>query len=100
MNKDKIIGRLQIFKHRLEGEVVQAYTNRGSSFGKERFSAWRREITKFLDNTLPGQSSKLDAKFHHLVAYHLRDESDVQVFWREDGEPAVTPTGNLRLQKK
>ena len=100
MSKDEIIEKFQLYKHRLEGEVVKAYSSRGSSFARERFSAWRREITKFLDNTLPGQSSKLNAKFHHMVFSRARDESDVQVFWREDGEPAVSFIESLILDLK
>ena len=100
MSKDEIIEKLQLYKHRLEGEVVKAYSSRGSPFGRERFSAWRREITKFLDNTLPGQSSKLDVKFHRVALWRGRDESDVQVFWREDGEPANSFIESLIIDLK
>ena len=100
MSKDEIIEKLQLYKHRLEGEVVKAYSSRGSSFARERFSAWRREITKFLDNTLPGQSSKLDAKFHHAVLVSHRGEPEVKAFWRRDGEPAVSFIESLIIDLK
>jgi predicted nucleotide-binding protein len=100
MNEDEVIERLIQFRERLNNEVVQAYTQRGSSFGRERFSAWRRQFTKFLDEHLPGESSKLDAKLHHFAFYRGRSESDAQVFWREDGEPSVSFIDSLIIDIK
>ncbi len=49
-----------------------------------------RQFAKFLDESLPGESFKLDAKLHHIMLVRGRSESDVQVFWRQDGEPSVS----------
>ena len=90
MNKNEVIEKLQYFRERINGEVFQAYAERGSSFGRERFSAWRRQFTKFLDENLPRESSKLDAKLHHIMLCRGSGESDVEVFWRRDGNPSVS----------
>ena len=79
MDKNEVIESLQKFKDRLTGEVVQAYSQRGSSFGHERFSVWRRQLTKYLDEALPGESSKLDTKLQRMAFYRGRSETDAQV---------------------
>ncbi|EMV1550889.1 nucleotide-binding protein [Enterobacter ludwigii] len=86
MNKQEVIDGLNLFKKRLLGEVLQAFQSRGSEFGNERFNAWRRKFSQFLDETLPGETNVLNAKLTHY-AYSVRyGESDAQRFWREDGE--------------
>ncbi|MBV5267717.1 MAG: hypothetical protein JZU67_04285, partial [Burkholderiaceae bacterium] len=61
MNKVDTLARLQTFRDRLENDVIPAYANSGSSFGRERFASWRTQFTKFLEENLPGTASKLDA---------------------------------------
>lgn len=97
MQRDEAISRLQGFKKRLEGEVVQAYSQRGSSFGNERFSAWRRQFSKFLDEHMPGESSKLDSKLEHMFFSRGSRETDLDVFWRMDGEVTVSFIDSLIL---
>ena len=86
MEKQEVINNLNHFKDRLNGEVLQAFHSRGREFGKERFNAWRRKFTQFLDETLPSETSTLNAKLTHF-AYSVRmGENEAQRFWREDGE--------------
>lgn len=64
--------RLQNFKQRLNADVVQAYANRGSDFGGERFAAWRRQFSKFLKENLPGTNGQLDIKLNYTAYYRGR----------------------------
>lgn len=48
MNKKDTLDGLESFKERLLTEVRGAYRERGSTYGNERFSAWRGKFTKFL----------------------------------------------------
>lgn len=88
MNKEQVIGKLGLFKHRLSKDVLEAYSTRGCDFGRERFSSWRRQITKFLDENLSGTSSILASKLKLSVHYRGSHESDADVFIREYGEPS------------
>lgn len=97
MNRDEVIQKLEQFKSRLVKEVAEAYETRGSSFGNERFAAWRRQLTKFLDENLPGESSKLDQRLRHMFISRGRSESDFDVFWRRDGEPSEAYLDSLIL---
>lgn len=84
--KEEVIQTLKSYRDRLTGEVLQAYSTRGSTYGSERFSAWRRKFSKFLDEKFPGESSRLNAKLTHLMFSIRPGESEAQRFWREDGE--------------
>lgn len=97
MNKIQVLEKLQSFRDRLENDVVPAYSQRGSSFGRERFSAWKTQFSKFLDHQLPGTSSKLNAKLHKSGFVIGRGESDVSVFMREDGEPCFAFIDSLKI---
>jgi predicted nucleotide-binding protein len=74
------------FQKRLREEVVNAFEQKGSAFGNDRFRSWRRQFTKLLDEHLPAETSVLDSKLSHMGFVVLRNESDAQRFWREDGE--------------
>jgi predicted nucleotide-binding protein len=97
MNKTEVLQKLQDFRDRLQSDVVNAYGQRGSSYGRERFAAWRNQFSKFLDQNLPGASSKLNAKLQRSVFVIGRGESDVSVFLREDGESCFSFIDSLRL---
>ncbi|MBS0372543.1 MAG: nucleotide-binding protein [Proteobacteria bacterium] len=98
MDKNEVISQLDGFIHRLRADVVPAYAKRGSDFGYERFAAWRRQFEKFLDANLPGASSRLSAKLHKVVFFSVgRNESDVDVFIREDGEPCEAFIESLKI---
>jgi len=89
MEKKAVLEVLRGFKDKLTGEVLEAYQTRGSSYGRERFSSWRKKFSRFLDEHLPGESAKLNAKLKHFAFVVLRGESDAEMFWREDGEIVV-----------
>lgn len=97
MDKYKIIEDLKGFRERLLSEVVPAYEQRGSSFGKDRFQAWWRRFSKYLDQYIPGESSILNQKLIHFAFMSLVGESDVERFWREDGEKMVSYIDSLIL---
>lgn len=97
MNKTEVLEKLQSFRDRLEADVVPAYAKRGSSFGQERFSAWKTQFSKFLDQQLPGMSSKLSAKLHKSFFMVSGGENDVTAFMREDGEACFAFIDSLRI---
>lgn len=97
MNKSEVIDRLEGFKLRLSTEVVGAYASRGSEFGRERFAAWRRQMSIFLDQSLPRTSSKLDSKLNHIAYYRGRSESDLDVFMRMDGNTCIAFIDSLLM---
>ncbi len=97
MNKIEVLEKLQSFRERLENDVVPAYAKRGSSFGQERFSAWKTQFSKFLDQQLPGTSAKLSAKLHKSFFVVGGGESDVTSFMREDGEACFAFIDSLRI---
>ena len=74
---------------KVRSDVVAGYESRGREFGRERFTAWRRQFTKFLDDNLPGQSGELNAKLHHTIMFRGRSESDLDVFMRMDGKVSL-----------
>jgi predicted nucleotide-binding protein len=69
--------------------VVQAYSTRGRDFGRERFAAWRRQVSKFLEETLPGEVTKLNSRLQHSSYWRGRSETDLDVFIRMEGQPAL-----------
>lgn len=90
MEKQPLVSDLTRFKERLLGEVVNAYRERGTEFGNNRFDAWRRKLTAFLSEHLPSQVAILNDKLTHFAFSIGANESDLQVFWREDGEAMVS----------
>ncbi|QTP59200.1 nucleotide-binding protein [Billgrantia antri] len=97
MDKQKVIEDLNLFKERLTGEVLQAFNSRGREFGQERFNAWRRKLSQFLDDNLPGETSVLNEKLTHYAISIRRDESDAQRFWRQDGEAMLAYIDSLMI---
>jgi len=97
MNKAEVIEKLQTFRDRLQDDVVPAYAKRGSSFGRERFSAWRTQFCKFLDQNLPGTSTRLDAKLYKIALVSRSGESEVVAFMREDGELCFAFIDSLKI---
>lgn len=86
MQSATVIDGLRDFQKRLREEVVPAFEQRGSAFGRDRFRSWRRQLSKFLDLHLPKESTVLDAKLTHYGFVVIPGESDARQFWREDGE--------------
>lgn len=97
MSKAEILESLRSFRDRLEHDVLKAYTNRGASFGGERYATWRRQFSKFLDENYPGMSAKLDVSLQKVAMYRGYEESDVSVFLREDAEPCAAFIDSLLI---
>ena len=97
MDKQEVIDGLTAFRDRLLGEVLTAYQQRGSSFGRDRFNSWRRGLTKFLNDYMPSEVATLDNKLTHVAFAVFGSESDAQQFWREDGESMVSYLDSLIL---
>lgn len=98
MDKISIIKSITSFKERLTGEVVEAYQSRGRAYGRDRFSSWRRKFSQCLDQILPGESSRLNAKLNHSVYFRKRPgENEAQYFWRQDGETVSSYIDSLIL---
>lgn len=97
MNKAELLDRLTGFKARLMTDVVPAFADKGSEFGRERFAAWRRQFTLFLDDNLPGKSSALDAKLQHSIVVVRREEPPAATFMRRDGKSCVAFIESLIL---
>lgn len=100
MDKERALEQLDEFKNRLLSDVSSAYAQRGSDYGRERFAAWRRQISKFLDESLPGARAMLDQKLNHGVYFRGRSEGDYEVFMREDGEPSIAFIDSMSLDIK
>lgn len=100
MNKEEVLDRLENFKHRLLNDVMHAYQQRGSTYGRERFASWRGKFSKFLDSCFPGESSRLNEKLTHMVFSIIGSETDANRFWREDGEVCVSFIDSLILDVK
>ena len=96
-DKEETLEHLAKFKHRLIEDVSSAYEQRGTDYGRERFTAWNRQFTKFLDTSLPGANARLNEKLQHGVYYRGSYESDYDAFMREDGEPCLAFIDSLRL---
>ena len=97
MDKNHAISNLEEFKARLKGEVVNAYTERGSSFGDERFAAWRKKFTTFLSMNLPNQVAVLNEKLTHYAISIGMYDTDLEIFWKRDGENMVAYIDSLIL---
>ncbi|MCZ2808751.1 MAG: nucleotide-binding protein [Candidatus Bathyarchaeota archaeon] len=95
MDKQKVIENLNLFKGRLQGEVLKAFGSRGREFGQERFDTWRRKFSQFLDEHLPGETSVLNDKLTHYVFLTRYSESDAETFWREDGSTMLAYIDSL-----
>ncbi|MGZ8137209.1 MAG: TIR domain-containing protein [Methylococcaceae bacterium] len=87
-NKQEIINGLEHHRQRLIDDVLQAFKARGSSFGNERFSAWRERLSKFLDENLPGESTKLSSRLFRKFSAKRPGESHEEMFWRQEGDIA------------
>jgi predicted nucleotide-binding protein len=100
MHKIELLEKLSSFRDRLKIEVVQAYGQRGSSFGEERFSAWRAQFSKFLDLHLPGSTQKLNAKLDISIHTGRLGESNISRFMRYEGDASFAFIDSLLLDVK
>lgn len=103
MDKAQVLQKLNGFKLRLEGEVSQAYAQKGKDYGKERFAVWVRQISKFLDEDLPGETARLNKRLARLPvavvggAFFVSAE---EVFWYGQGKTVLGFLDSLILDIK
>ncbi len=97
MDYKNIIEELRKYKTFLQVDVVNAYDSRGRHYGGQRYDAWKKEFNKFLDNQLLGESENLSRKLYKIVVAVKPGESDVEMFWREDGDIIVSYIDSLIL---
>jgi hypothetical protein len=96
-NIQYVIEELQSFRARLAGEVLHAYHERGTTYGSERFSTWRKRLSSFLDAHLPGESPNLHAKLRVYAFSTGPGESDASRFWHLYGEKSASYLDSLIL---
>lgn len=100
MDKHAVLLKLSALRHRLVDDVAPAYSQRGKDFGQERFSAWRREIDRFLDENFPGKRKALEEKLTHYAYTLGRDETDYSFFMRYSGNPSIAFIDSLEIDIK
>lgn len=98
MDTKELLEKINAYKKRLTDEVYEAYSDRGRDFGDERFSSWRKKISKFFDENLPGETSRLNQKLFYL-ARPIRGafEGDDEYFWRTEGNKVYSYLDSLIL---
>jgi len=97
MDKKEVINGLISFRDRLKNEILNAYLERGSAFGNERFNTWKRKFKQFLNDNLPGEVNRLNIKLRQFDFVVLRNESPAERFWREYGEKITSYIDSLIL---
>jgi translation initiation factor RLI1 len=60
MNKEEIKQGIHDLLKDLNQNVVIAYKKEGMAFGNERYSSWRKKVTKFLDQFLPNEKIRFN----------------------------------------
>lgn len=90
-----MVEKLTSFKERLVGEVAVAYDTRGREFGANRFSSWRRKLTQFLDEALPGESSRFNTAISSYMFVGRYGETDLDSFFRQYGEKSISYIDSL-----
>ncbi len=97
MDKNNLIQELKKFRDRLENEVYDAYAQRGSDFGNQRFSTWARQFLKFTEKNLPGSAAELNSIINGGSSYYGSYESDHDVFMRVHGGPCLAFIDSLHI---
>jgi REase_DpnII-MboI len=97
MNKAEIIKGISDLLEDLMQNIVTAYQKRGISFGNERYSSWRKRVTKFLDQCLPNEKIRFDSKRSWLGIHQGRFMSPEQSFWSLDGDQVSSYLQSLAL---
>lgn len=86
MNKQEIIEKLEEFKDKLSSEVAQAYEDRGSVFGKQRFISWRKRLYAFFNQNLPRSIKDYNDLFSPYEIFQPNyGESAIDFFIRTKG---------------
>lgn len=87
MEKQEIIEKLVEFKGRLIEDVYQAYSRNTSDYGHERYNAWKKSVTKFLNQYIPNEVQRFNEKVNPTYGVFLRRNgmSYHDFFWKTDG---------------
>ncbi|ENL8543844.1 nucleotide-binding protein [Serratia marcescens] len=87
VESEQIIEELKKFNDRLENEVAPAYDDRGTEFGEQRFSAFKRSFSKFIKEKIPSEISNCnDALSQHIYSMRVRYMPESQYFWKDNGK--------------
>lgn len=97
MDKEAALREIENFKRRLSEEVCNAYRDRGSDYGRERFSAWRSRFEKYLSEKFPSAKERLTKKLNVGIMIAYPYESDYEAFMREKGDPTFAFIDSLML---
>lgn len=87
MEKQEIIEKLVELKDRLIEDVYQAYSRNTSDYGHERYNAWKKSVTKFLNQYIPNEVQRFNEKANPTYGVFLRRNgmSYHDFFWKTDG---------------
>jgi hypothetical protein len=97
MNQKEIIQGINNLLEDLVQNIVAAYEMQGISFGNERYSSWRKRVTKFLDQYLPNEKIRFNSKRSYLGIHQMRCETPEDSFWRQDGDQVSSYLQSLAL---
>jgi hypothetical protein len=97
MSKEEIIQGINSLLEDLKKNIIRDYQMQGISFGNERYSSWRKRVTKFLDQYLPNEKIRFDYKRSWLGVLPQPSESPVKSFWSQDGDRVSSYLQSLAL---
>ncbi|ACK47047.1 conserved hypothetical protein [Shewanella baltica OS223] len=84
MDKQEIIEKLVSFQTKLKSDVLEAYHQRGSAFGEQRFQSFLKTLSRFLREHLPQNTVNFDELFSQC-SYLREYEGDAEYFWQNEG---------------
>lgn len=87
MEKQEIIDSLEKLQHRLHEDVYQAYARETSDYGRERYDAWKKSVTKFLNQYIPNEIQYFNEKANPVFGVLPRRNGmpHHEFFWKTDG---------------
>jgi REase_DpnII-MboI len=98
MSKEEIIQGITILLEDLIQNIMVDYQTQGIPFGNERYSSWRKRVTKFLDQHLPNEKIKFAAS-SSWYGFVLEQpfEPPVKSFWSQEGNQVCSYLHSLAL---
>ena len=87
MNKQVIIEKLEVFKQKLQSDVLDAYKQRGSSFGEQRVKSWNKSVLHFLDSYISHPSVDFDEIYEPIVFDFYSGTDAAADYWISEGKP-------------
>ncbi|CNE60341.1 TIR domain-containing protein [Yersinia mollaretii] len=86
MDKNKLIDDITKLQERLAIEVRNAYNQKGTEFGRQRFDAFKRVVVDYVNKNIPSEISRLNESFISFSYLYNKYSSDGDNFWRNYGE--------------